>query len=116
MTAWVYLGIVLAACGGMLATYIKGGDDREAQLRATQLEQSLYRMDMESKVEEAVAKHVGAIKVEHKTYIRNFKETERENTIYSECQHSDDAFSLLNSALSGDGIQAKPVVPSELPD
>lgn len=114
MTAWIYLGLVLAACGGMLTTYIKGVEAGKQEVRSLWMAQELGEMKAVAAVDRAVAKHIQSIKVENKTYIRNFKEIERENTVYRDCQHTDDAFRLLNSALSGDPLRTQPTVPGQL--
>lgn len=96
--------LVLATAGGLVYSgwYVGVTSTEKAQLeRDSELAKQAQVM------REAVAEEVGKIKVESKTYVRNFRTKEKENVVYKECSHPDDVMRLLDSALGG-GQQPMP--------
>lgn len=118
MTAWIYLGLVLAAGAGMVATYAEGYSNgkQTVYLEKANLEAMALRAAaaQNEEVMNAVNEAVAKIRIEQKTYVQKFKEFERESVVYRECQHSDDAFRLLNAALRGDPVPSQPGVQTDV--
>lgn len=110
MTAWIYLGLVLLSGLCMVLSYNKGAEDatnRMLAVRAVTLEQA--DKDKEEMLN-AVTEAVKAIEVEQRTVVQKFKTIEKENVVYRECKHSDDAVRLLNATLRGDPVPSEPAL------
>jgi hypothetical protein len=103
-------GIVVAVSAGLV---YGGWYVGVASTERTQLERDKAVADAAQVMRNAVAEEVGKIKVESKTYVRNFKEIERVNPVFVDCKLPDDAKRLLDTALSGAGQQP---VPDKLPE
>jgi hypothetical protein len=87
---------VLLAIGG---SYIYGRHDGRAIEYAKQAKVEAVAQRIRDEVALKTAEQIAAIQIRHTT-IRQKVETEiRENTVYRDCRHSDDALRLLNSAL-----------------
>lgn len=118
MTAWIYLGLVLLSGAGMVTTYFKGVEDAELRFENSQLIAERAAMLAQAGTEERLALLVDdrlkKIRIEEKTYVKNFKTIREQNTVYRDCQHTDDAFRLLNSALKGDGLPTQSSVQGSL--
>lgn len=116
MTAWIYLGLVLLSGVCMVLSYNKGAEDtanRLMAMRVTTLEQAA---EDKEELLNVVAEAVKGIEIEQRTVVQQFKTVEKENVVYRECKHSDDAVGLLNAALRGDPVSSQPVVQNPVPD
>lgn len=101
-------GIVLAVAAGLVyGGWYVGVTSTEK----SQLERDAELANQAQVMREGIAEEVGKIKVESKTYVRNFKEIERVNPVFVDCKLPDDAKRLLDTALGG-GQQP---VPDKLP-
>lgn len=116
MMPWILLAVTALSAIGMVKAYDKGGDDREARILVEMQRATLVGINARDAALAATAEALKGIKVENKTYVKNFKEVETQSVVYRECKHSDDAFRLLNSALSGDSVRSEPDLQSQLPD
>lgn len=115
MTAWIYLGLVLLSGLCMVLSYNKGSDDatnRILAVRAVTLEQAAKDKE---EILNAVAEAIKEIDVEQRTIVQKFKTIEKENVVYRECKHSDDAVRLLNATLRGDPVPSQPALQDTMP-
>lgn len=89
-------GTVLAASAALFGGgwYVGKG-----MTEKTQLERDKEAAELAQQMRDAVAEEVAKIKVESKTYVRNFKEIERVNPVFVDCKLPDDAKRLLDTAL-----------------
>lgn len=115
MMGWIYAATILAACVSTVMAYQKGYENAETAMSNTQMERRLTAIQARDETLNLVAESIKSIKIENRTIVQKFKEIERENTVYAECNHSPDAVRLLNSALAGGGVSAKPDLPGFVP-
>lgn len=118
MTAYISLGLIVLGGLGMVVSYGKGVEHTENRLRLeqTQIDLAISRAVNKSNDEvlNRVNEAVQNVRIENKTYVRNFKEVEKQSVVYRECQHTDDAFRLLNSALRGDPLPSQPSLSTDV--
>ncbi len=102
-------GLIL---GGAVAIYGVGYHMGSSMTEKAQLELDNKSSLLADKMRQAVVEEVSKIKVESKTYVRNFKEIEKVSPVFVDCKLPGDAQRLLNSTLKG-GQQP---LPSKLPE
>ena len=93
LNPWVILAVVLAILGaGAYGVHL--GQSLEQAKRAKEL-------SLEEKIQQTIAGEVSKIKVINRPKIEKLETITREVPVYNSCEHSDDAFRLLNDILTG---------------
>ena len=91
-------GLVLATGAGLFF----GGLYVGAELREkTELERERAITTALNLQAEQTAKAIENIKVENKTFVKNFRTIEKNETIYRDCKHPVDSVGVFNKALAG---------------
>lgn len=101
-------GIVLATSAALVYAGWYAG---VASTERSQLERDKEAAELAQTMRDAVAEEVAKIKVESKTYVRNFKEIERVNPVFVDCKLPDDAKRLLDTALQAEQQPVQSSVP-----
>jgi hypothetical protein len=81
--------------------------------QASYLEQEQLINEAADKATLAAVEALQNIKLENKTYVKNFRTIEKRETVYRDCKHDATAYGLLNDALAG--TESKQSVSPELP-
>lgn len=115
MIAYVVAGLVFLGSISTFWAYQEGKSTGAEEANAQHTENVLSAIEIRDEVLAAVATGLSDVKIENKTYVRNFRTLEKENVVYKECTHPDAAMRMLNSALRGDKVPSEPAVPGKLP-
>lgn len=101
MNPWVGLAAVLLWVASVGGSYWYGtgvGKDAEV-VKQSEIKQAIE--DTREKARQGAAIEIAKIKVRNTTIQGKVETIVRDNPVYRDCRHSDDAFRLLNESLTG---------------
>jgi hypothetical protein len=92
-----FIAIGVAVAGLFFGGFTVGVKHKQSQWDAAKVAQS----EAEKLADEAVAKHIKQIRIEHVEITKPIVKTVREVTVYRECKHPDSVRDGIDKALTG---------------
>lgn len=110
---WRIVAVLCLTIGGTLAGYFHGVSHTTAQIEADIAREERIAQRVYESALAATAARIAEIEVKHTTIRQELEREVRVEQVYMECRHSDDAYRMLNAALTG-AAPAESVDRSEL--